>query len=463
MQRRDFLRNIGIAAAGAAISSPLLSAANAEPLKSLDLPIRPLGAKTDRQISVIIVGCGNRGSVYARYAEKFPAAMKVVGVADPQDHRRKRLGDKHGVPDEMRFADFKDLFATGKKLADAVVIATPDHLHYEPCMAALGLGYDILLEKPVAPTAKECKAIRDKANKTGRIVAVCHVLRYAPYFIALHEVLRSGAIGDIVSVQHMEPIRYEHMAHSYVRGIWRNSDTSTPIILAKSCHDLDILRWLIDKPCKTASADGGLYYFKEENAPKDAPAYCTQPCPHAATCPYNAVTIYTKQKRHLGVFDLDGKRDPELIMSRLKDPNYDKYARCVFHCDNNQPDHYVANLLFEDGVTASFTMDAFTPEGGRRTRIMGTLGYIEGDMKEFRVWNFLSSTPEIWNKKVSEIPEYADAGHGGGDLGLVRDFVEAVAAHDPGKLSSDINVSMESHLMGFACERSRRSGRKEKV
>lgn len=463
MKRRDFLRNIGIAAAGAAISSPLLTAANAGPLKGIDLPIRPLAANTDRQISVIIVGCGNRGSVYARYAEQFPAAMKVVGVADPQEHRRNLIGDRHEVPANMRWTDFRDLFKTGRKLADAVVIATPDNLHYEPCMAALGLGYDILLEKPVAPTAKECKAIRDKANKTGRIVAVCHVLRYAPYFVALHEVLRSGAIGDIVSVQHMEPIQYAHMAHSYVRGIWRNSATSTPIILAKSCHDLDILRWLIGKPCKTVCADGSLYYFKKENAPEGAPAYCTQPCPHADTCPYNAIDIYTRQKRHLGVLDLNGNRDPEFILSRLKDPHYNQYARCVFHCDNNQPDHYVADLLFEDGVTASFTMDAFTPEGGRRTRIMGTLGYVEGDMKEFRVWDFQTRKPKVWNKKVSEIPEYAESGHGGGDLALVRDFVEAVACHDQGKLSSDINVSMESHLMGFACERSRRSGRKEKV
>ena len=253
------------------------------------------------------------------------------------------------------------------------------------------------------------------------------------------------------------------MAHSYVRGIWRNSATSTPIILAKSCHDLDILRWLIGKPCKTVCADGSLYYFKKENAPEGAPAYCTQPCPHADTCPYNAIDIYTRQKRHLGVLDLNGNRDPEFILSRLKDPHYNQYARCVFHCDNNQPDHYVADLLFEDGVTASFTMDAFTPEGGRRTRIMGTLGYVEGDMKEFRVWDFQTRKPKVWNKKVSEIPEYAESGHGGGDLALVRDFVEAVACHDQGKLSSDINVSMESHLMGFACERSRRSGRKEKV
>ena len=163
------------------------------------------------------------------------------------------------------------------------------------------------------------------------------------------------------------------------------------------------------------------------------------------------------------MFDLNGNNDPDFILSRLKDPRYDSYARCVFHCDNDQPDHYVANMVFGDNITASFTMDAFSPFGGRRTRIMGTMGFIEGDMKEFRVWDFLTRKPKLWNERVAEIPEYAGSGHGGGDLRLVRDFVEAVANQDPDHLSSSIDVSIESHLMGFAAERSRRSGRKEKI
>ena len=475
MKRRDFLKSCGLlVAAGSTMSLPSAQAAapssatgakaQAEPLTGLQ-PIRDLAPDTDHPVSVIIIGCGSRGNCYAQYAGKFPQGMKVVGVADMLEERRNYLGDKHNVPAEMRFADFRDVFASKKKLADAVVIATPDNLHYAPAMMALNLDYDVLLEKPVAPTEKECKDIRDLAKKKGRIVGVCHVLRYAPYFVALREVAQSGMIGDIVSIQHMECIQYGHMAHSYVRGNWRRSKDTTPIILAKSCHDLDILRWISNKPCKTITADGDLYYFKKENAPEGAPAYCTDGCPHADTCPYNAIAIYCKWKEHTSVFDLHGKdkKDPEKLLSRMKDPHYNRYARCVFHCDNDQPDHYVADMVFEGNITASFSMDAFTARGGRRTRIMGTKGYIEGDMKEFHVWDFLTRQEKYWNMNVAEIPEYANSGHGGGDHRLVRDFVEAVAHHDPNRLSSDIDVSMESHMMGFAAERSRRTGKKEKV
>lgn len=478
MRRRDFLKGMTFLAAGGALAGPVAGAAEIisspsaagpapdadgiEPVKGLS-PIRPLDPEVSRPINVIIIGCGNRGRTYAGFAKKFPAGMKVVGVSDILEHRAKYLGDQHKVPDEMRFGHFREVFASGKKLADAVVIATPDDRHYEPCMKALELGYDVLLEKPVAPTKKECENIRDMVKKTGRIVALCHVLRYAPYFMALREVVKSGAIGDVVNVQHMEPIQYAHMAHSYVRGNWRREDETTPIILAKSCHDLDILRWIIDSPCKSIVADGSLHLFKPENAPEGAPLKCTDGCPHEKNCPYSAIDIYTRKKWHLNVFDLDGNRDPDFIMQRLLTPPYDSYARCVYHCDNDQPDHYVTEMVFEGGQTAAFSMEAFAPEGGRRTRIMGTLGYIDGDGTQFTLWDFRTLKPKVWNKKVSDIPEYKGSGHGGGDHALVRDWVEAVASHDDSKLSSTIDVSIESHVMGFAAERSRKSGKKEKV
>ena len=478
MKRRDFLKGATLLAAGGALAGPVAGAAEfismpsaadpapdekgIEPIKGLT-PVRSLDPEVSRPVNVIIIGCGNRGRTYAGYAKKYPAGMKVVGVSDILEHRVKYLGDQHKVSEEMRFGHFREVFASGKKLADAVVIATPDDRHYEPCMKALELGYDVLLEKPVAPTKKECEIIRDMVKKTGRIVALCHVLRYAPYFMALREVVKSGVIGDVVNIQHMEPIQYAHMAHSYVRGNWRREDETTPIILAKSCHDLDILRWIIDKPCKYIDAAGSLSFFREENAPKDAPKYCTDGCPHQKECPYDAVEIYTRLKQHTGVFDLQGNKDSDFILSRLKDPRYNSYARCVFHCDNDQPDHYVAIMGFEDGVTASFSMDAFSPKGGRRTRIMGTMGYIEGDSKSFVVTDFLTRTPKLWNMEVAEIGEYAKSGHGGGDYRLVRDWLEAVDRHDPDHLSSGIDEAFESHMMGFAAERSRRTGKKEKI
>ena len=471
MKRRDFLKSAGLIAAGTALTGQAASAkavfGAAAPadgdLNSLEIPIKHLHPSIDKPISVIVIGAGSRGRTYSRYAEMFPQGMKVVGVSDILPHRVKFLGDKHNVAPEMRFGHFREVFASGKKLADAVLICTPDDRHYEPCMKALSLGYDVLLEKPCAQTEKECRDIVAQAKKYGRMVAVCHVLRYSPYFIAMRQVLRSGVIGDIVSIQHMEPIQYAHMAHSYVRGNWRNSKETTPIILAKSCHDLDMLRWLIDKPCKTIVADGSLHLFKAENAPEGAPLKCTDGCPHEATCPYSAIDIYVRRKAHLGVFDLNGNRDPEFIMQRLKAPAYDSYARCVYHCDNDQPDHYVAEMVFEGGETAAFSMEAFSPRGGRRTRVMGTKGYIEGDGAVFTVTDFRTGKQQIWNKKLSDIPEYKDAGHGGGDMALARDFVNAVGLQDPGQLSSTIDVSLESHVMGFAAERSRKSGKKEKI
>ncbi len=466
MDRLEFLKRLGVLTVGASLMGSGVSAmaAEAEEIpeiaadKKIKTKMPDMDAGLAKPVTVMIIGAGSRGRTYARYAEKFPQSMKVVGVADLNPNRRKAMAKKHNIPAENQFGHFNDALSKAK-LADAVVIATPDNLHYEPCMKALALGYDVLLEKPVAPTEKECRAILKQAHKYNRIVAVCHVLRYAPYFVALKEVLASGAIGDIVSVQHMEPIQYAHMAHSYVRGNWPLADKTTPIILAKSCHDLDIMRWLIDKPCESIAAEGSLYLFRPENAPKGATERCTDGCPHEAECPYSAIDIYERRKRHLGVFDLP-RKDPALIREKLKTTNY---GRCVFRCNNDQCDHYVAILKFKDGVTASFTMDAFTPWGGRRTRIMGTKGFIEGDMTTFTFYDFRTGHKSVWDQKVNEIEEYKGSGHGGGDHLLVRDFLRAVSAQDEKLLSSTIDVSIESHVMGFMAEKSRKSNKKVKI
>ena len=471
MIRRDFLKSCGLIATGVALSDPIAKAETAlnisgsgaslldDEKSDIHIRLRSQRPHNDKPITVVIIGAGNRGRVYASYAKTYNDNIKVVGVSDIIESRCNRIADQHGVPQENRFGHYREVFER-PKMADAVIIATPDDRHYEPCIKALELGYDVLLEKPVAPTEKECSEILKLSEKSGRIVAISHVLRYAPYFIALKAVVDSGAIGDIVSVQHQEPIEFAHMAHSYVRGNWRCEKDTTPIILAKSCHDLDIIRWIVGKPCKSISAYGSLHLFKKENMPEGAPARCTDGCPHQGTCPFSAIDIYVRDKRHLGVFDLKDRKDENEIMEKLR-TNW--YGRCVYQCDNDQPDHYVANMEFEGGITSSFTMDAFTPHGGRRTRIMGTKGYIEGNAKTFTLWDFKTRTSKTWRKDVADFDEYKESGHGGGDFGLVRDFVEAVAAQDPTKLSSSIRDSIESHIMGFAAEKSRRSNKKVDV
>lgn len=441
-------------------AAPTDAAAGIEHLTDLNVKIRGLAPQIgDKTITLAIIGAGSRGNVYAKYAELFPDKVKLVAVSDINDFRLKRICDKFEVGEEMRFGDFHTILSQ-PKLADALLIALPDDLHYEACMLALDKGYDVLLEKPMAQTEKEVRNLLSKTRKTGRIVATCHVLRYAPYFIALRAAVQGGLIGDLVSIQHMEPIAYDHMAHSYVRGNWHDSKATTPIILAKSCHDLDIIRWIVGKPCTRVSAEGSLSYFKAENAPEGAPMRCTDGCPHESTCPYSAIDLYADKRRRISVLDLKtGDRDE--IIQRLKETDY---GRCVFHCNNDQPDHYICDLLFEDGVTASFSMEAFSPWGGRRTRIMGTKGFIEGDMNQFILWDFKSGKKKIWTPSdIMESDEYKDAGHGGGDLVLFRDFVEAVALQDYNRLTSNIEASVESHVMGFRCEKSRLSGRKAKV
>ena len=463
MDRLEFLKRLGMLAAGAALGGVEAKAANpaATPQKKelkvekLDIPVQPLEAKVDKPITVMIIGAGSRGTTYARYAANFPKAMKVVAVSDINAGRAEKLRKAHKIAKDKVFGHYNEALAQ-PKLADAVVIATPDDRHFEPCMKALELGYDVLLEKPAAPTEKECRAILKQAQRYNRIVAVCHVLRYAPYFRALKEVIDSGAIGELVSIQHMEPIEYSHMAHSYVRGNWHNSKATSPIILAKSCHDLDILRWLSGQPCEVISAEGSLHLFKRENAPEGAPERCTDGCPHEATCPFSAIEIYERRHQRLRVFDLP-RVDNKLIREKLRTTDY---GRCVYYCNNDQCDHYVTTIRFQDGITASFSMEAFTPWGGRLTRVMGTRGFIEGDMKEFTLTEFRTGRKLVWDKKVNEIAEYKGAGHGGGDHALVRDFVYAVSAQDPKLLSSTIEASIESHLMAFAAEKSRKSMRK---
>ena len=464
--RRRFLKGVFALGGGAAVCPAMTGgglfaapAPGTDGDDQLDYPVKDLGCKTSRQITVALMGAGQRGQVYVRYAERYPDVMKVVAVSDVNAHRREKVAAKHGIPADKRFGDFHEMLAAGR-LADAMIISLPDDLHYEPAMAAMSQGYDLLLEKPMAQREQECLDMLKRQRETGAIVGVCHVLRYAPYFQALKSAIADGLVGDVVSVQHMEPIEYAHMAHSYVRGNWHSSKETTPIILAKSCHDLDIVKWLVGRRCERVSAEGSLGLFRAENAPAGAPARCTDGCPHEATCPWSAIDIYGRRRAHMYVFDLPEGYTRDDVMEKLRTT---PYGRCVFRCDNDQCDHYVATMLFDGGVTATLSMEAFTPWGGRRTRIMGTKGFIEGDGKRFNLWDFRSGKRRAWAKNVAEIAEYKGSGHGGGDLALVRDFMLAVDKRDESLLSSSLAASVESHVMGFACEKSRLGSEKVAV
>lgn len=443
--RRNAIRLLGLSAGATALPATLFG--KNENSQTILLPENKGHHKIDKPITAIVCGAGSRGNVYGNYSIAFPDRLDIVGVAEPIAIRNERYAAKHTIPSENRFNTWEDVFKR-PKFADAIIITTPDNLHYGPCMKALALGYDVLLEKPISPSEKECRDILGLAKKTGKIVAVCHVLRYAPYFVKLRELMQSGAIGEIISIQHLEPIEHVHMSHSYVRGNWHNSKQTTPIILAKSCHDLDILRWLVGRPCKSIHAFGDLNWFTKKNAPEGSTERCIDGCNVESECPYSALEIYYRKRHYNYVFDLpdDKGKQAEYVLEQLKSTNY---GRCVYRMDNDQPDHYTTNILFDNNITASFSMEAFTSYEGRRTRVMGSHGDIVGDMTSFSVTNFKRGKKEDWKE--------ATDGHGGGDWRLVENWVQAVAQRNPSLLTSTIDQSIESHIMGFMAEESRKT------
>ena len=403
-------------------------------------------------VKLIIVGAGDRGTTYTNYAFEYPDLAKVVGVAEPRQYYRDRMAQKHNISPEKVYTDWKEL-AAEDKFADAVITATQDSLHAEPAIAFLNKGYHVLLEKPMARSEKDCRRITQVALENKNIFAVCHVLRYTMYTQQLKTVIDSGAIGDIVSVQHLEPLGYWHQAHSFVRGNWRNENQSSPMLLAKSCHDLDWLRYIIGSRCAKISSFGNLKYFKKENKPNDAGSRCLN-CSHEPKCPYSALKIYLKRAEQ-GNFDwpvsvITSELTVEAVIESLQNG---PYGRCVYECDNDVVDHQVVNMLFENDCTASFTMTAFTEQADRKTRVFGTLGYLEGDGNAIKHLDFLTDKTNLI--QIGDSDGSVLSGHGGGDYALMKSFVLAVANNDPAKILSGPVETLETHLMVFAAEKAR--------
>ena len=334
-----------------------------------------------------------------------------------------------------------------------------DDMHYGPAMKAISLGYDILLEKPIAQTVEECSDIAKAAHEKGVRVIVCHVLRYTPFYKKVKEIVDRGDIGDIMSVIALERIGNIHFSHSFVRGNWHSEEETTPMLLAKSCHDLDIIQWIIGKTCKKVSSFGDLTYFKSENAPKGAPVRCADgTCPIADTCPYNCIKLYHDDKNNLwfrraatkGISQTTYPTDEEVMKALMTTD----YGLCVFHANNDVLDHQTVDMLFDGNVTASFTVNAFNG-GGRAIHLFGTKGELvaEANDTEIRVYN---SDIRKWSSvPVKETEESILGGHGGGDQGIIADLYDYLCGTYNGCSVADISVSVANHLIGFAAERAR--------
>lgn len=409
------------------------------------------------KIKVIILGAGNRGNRYATHMAEMPEKYEIVGMADPEEARRKHFQEDFGVPAENCYASWADILAQ-PKMADVAVIATVDNMHYEPALLAIDKGYDLLLEKPVAQTAKECADIAAAARKKGVRVLVCHVLRYTPFYGKVKELVMSGAVGKIVSIDQVEGIGNVHFSHSYVRGNWHCEAEATPMLLAKSCHDLDIIQWLMDQPCKQVTSFGSLVHFKSENAPEGAPVRCVDGgCPAADTCPYNCIRHYydfkTNPRREIITKGFAKSFDPtdEEVLQALRNTDY---GLCVYHANNDVVDHQVVNMEFADGATATLTVNAFN-KGGRYIRIYGTEGELYAHMadQEIRVYSFRDQKTAVI--PVLKTEESINGGHGGGDEGIVKELYEYLSGSYTGYRAADVHTSVKNHLIGFAAEQAR--------
>lgn len=409
-------------------------------------------------IKVILIGAGGRGTAYVKYMKQYPDRFQIVGVADPIRERREHVKELFQLEEEQCYEKWQDILDR-PRMADLAVIATMDEEHYAPAMQAMELGYHLLLEKPVAPTVKECVDIANKAKERKVKVLVCHVLRYAPFYKKVKQMLLDGDIGEVMSVDAVEAVGHIHQSHSFVRGDWHREDETTPMILAKCCHDLDMIQWLIDKPCKEVSSFGDLTHFRPENAPKGAPVRCYgSECPAAKECPYQCQKVYIDDEGYKWMrravargYAKDDVPTDEEVIAGLKNTNF---GACVYHAGNDVVDHQVVNMQFEGGVTATLSMNAFN-EGGRYIRIFGTKGELYAHANSSTITLF---TFNPWRKTeipVSATEESIAGGHGGGDEGMIGELYDYMTDNYHGYSAADIDTSVQNHLIAFAAEYAR--------
>ena len=410
-------------------------------------------------LTMSIIGVGARGGeAYGRYIYKCSDKYKITNLCDINAERLEKYGEAYNVPTSNRFLS-EDAFFEEKR-SDVLLIGTMDRQHVAMAEKALGLGYDILLEKPVSENADELRRLVNKAKETGRVVMVCHVLRYTAMVNKLKEILDEGGIGRLIALDQTENVGFWHQAHSFVRGNWRNSEETSPMILQKCCHDLDLIQYFAGSKCQSVVSMGGLSYFKRENQPQGAADRCME-CKYVETCPYSAKRIYIDMWKEYGcpenVWPMNVVTDAyPLTEEALREAiDQNRYGRCVFACDNDVVDNQTVVMQFENGVRATLKMEAFTRKGGRDIRFFGTEGELELNEEggTITLRKFFGEE-KVW--KLSELTNDLE-GHGGGDHRMLDKLYEVLAEGND-KVDSSIENSVESHYMALAAEKSRLNG-----
>lgn len=413
-------------------------------------------SEKEKILTVGILGCGSRGfHAYGMLIGEMKEKFRIVALCDTNPEALKIAATALGVGAESCYISDEEFLQ--ERRSDILVIATLDKQHYGHALKALNLGYDILLEKPITDNRQECYDLLNAQKKHNNKVVVCHVLRYAKGFVKVKELLDSGRIGDLVNIQALEQVAYWHDAHSYVRGNWRRKEDTAPMILAKCCHDLDLLQYYAGSKALNVSSVGSLTYFREDCALPGSTPRCKD-CPHIDSCPYSAKKIYLENFVSAGSpedawpFNVV-VHDTPVTAEKIEREIYGNspYGRCVFHCDNDVVSHQTTNILFENGVTASLTMMGFTKCGGRIYRFFGTTGEIVLDEEK----GVIFVTPFGRKTETIIIGDLTEAGmaHGGGDAQLINSLYDMIT----GKVEEKTGLvqSLESHLMGIAAEESR--------
>jgi len=407
-------------------------------------------------LEAVLLGGGNRGRfTYGGYALLHPEQLRIVALAEPVEERRAAVAAEHGLSGDRVAADWRALLEQ-PALAPVAIIATGDTEHVEPALAALARGYHVLLEKPIAPSAADCVRVVEAAERAGRMLQIGHVLRYTTFYEKVQAIVASGRLGEIVALDMKEHVAHWHMTHSYVRGKFRNRRIAAPIVLAKTCHDLDLMLWIVGRPARRLASFGSLSHFRPEQAPAGAPARCTDGCPVQEQCPHDAMRFYLGPDERLARLwpwtdlGLDPTRE-----ARRRALEIGPYGICAYRCDNDVPDHQVLAIEFDGGITASFTLQGLATHERRTIRISGTQGELRGVFQEGLIDVTRHGSFETEHHPI----EASLAGHLGGDEGLIGHFIDVVARGAAGEVRASGRVSLESHLIGFAAEQARLEGR----
>jgi len=413
-------------------------------------------------LKTIIVGGGHRSLTYAELAKIEKDKMEIVGIADPDENRRKSIAKEFNIPADKRFKSAEEL-AAAPKFADAVINGTMDHIHVKTTLPLLKAGYDVLLEKPFSVNEEEARELVDAANKYGRKIMVCFILRYAPFYRKIKDIILSGEIGNIISIQTNEYVSYHHMSTSHVRGKWNNFERChSSMLLAKCCHDLDIMMWLMSetKPALVSSF-GSNMQFRPENAPENSGTRCLVDCPLSEECLYSAKRLYIDHPDRWSFYVWDALEHLEnpTTEDKIELLKTSPYGICAYKSDNNVVDHQTVNVLFENGATGTHNMIGGTSRGTRTIFITGTKGTIEGDFEsgKFTV-SLIDPRPGCEHSDTVYDLKVDNDTHGGGDLDLVRDFVDYARGNETTVSCTSINDSLLGHLVVFLADKSRENG-----